>query len=95
MKKNWGFGSKGISLRSFPVDSFGPGTFVDHLALVSFMKRDHEVHQYSVKAPARRAKAFIHWTVEELPAIPPALARLDRGADQRAERHRQVGGERS
>lgn len=78
MKKNWGFGSKGISLRSFPVDSFGPGTFVDRLALVSFMKRDHEVHQYSVKAPARRVELKGVRLGQELPAIPPALARLDR-----------------
>ncbi|CAE7213558.1 CHR23 [Symbiodinium necroappetens] len=70
MKKNWGFGSKGISLRSFPVDGFGPGTFVDFLALVSYMKRDGEVFQYSVKAPVRNYLLFheplLEWIVEQI-----------------------------
>lgn len=70
MKKNWGHASKGISLRSFPIDSFAPGTFVDHLALVSYMKRDGEVYQYSVKAPARNYLLFhqplLDWIVEQM-----------------------------
>lgn len=70
MKKNWGFGSKGISLRSFPIDSFSPGSFVDDLALVSYMKRGGEIHQYSVNAPARNYLLFheplLEWIVEQI-----------------------------
>merc|ERR1719330_2101385 len=51
-KKNWGFGSKGISLRSFRVDSISKGTPVDQLVLTSYVKRDGQIHQYSVDAPA-------------------------------------------
>jgi len=70
MKKNWGHASKGISLRSFPIDSFARGSFVDFLALVSYMKRDGEVYQYSVKAPARNYLLFhqplLDWIVEQM-----------------------------
>lgn len=69
-KKNWGFGSKGISLRSFPIDSFSPGSFVDNLASVSFVKRDDETHKYSVNAPAKNYLLFheplLEWIVERI-----------------------------
>ncbi|CAE8722729.1 unnamed protein product [Polarella glacialis] len=67
-KKNWGFGSKGISLRSFPIDSFAPGSFVDNLALVAYFKRDMQVYQYTVNAPVRNYLMFheplLEWIVE-------------------------------
>jgi len=67
-KKNWGAGSKGISLRSFPIDSFAPGSFVDNLTLVSYVKRDMQVYQYSVNAPVRNYLLFheplLEWIVE-------------------------------
>eukprot|EP00913_Durusdinium_trenchii_P002689 g2488.t1 len=60
----------GISLRSFPLDGFGSGSFVDYLALVSYMKREGEVYQYSVKAPARNYLLFhqplLDWIVEQI-----------------------------
>eukprot|EP00812_Abedinium_dasypus_P008736 NODE_2475_length_928_cov_330.731959.p1 GENE.NODE_2475_length_928_cov_330.731959~~NODE_2475_length_928_cov_330.731959.p1 ORF type:complete len:268 (+),score=90.61 NODE_2475_length_928_cov_330.731959:3-806(+) len=66
-RKNWGFASAGISLRSFPIDSFSPGSFVDQLALVSYAKRDGEVVQYSVNAPVRNYLLFheplLEWIV--------------------------------
>lgn len=69
-KKNWGFGSKGISLRSFRVDSLAPGTLVDHLVLLSYVKRGGEVYQYSVAAPARTYLMFheplLDWVVERI-----------------------------
>lgn len=57
-KKNWGPGSKGISLQSFRVNSISPGSLVDQLVLVSFIKRAGIVHQYSINAPARSYLMF-------------------------------------
>lgn len=69
-KKNWGFGSKGISVRSFRVHSISKGTLVDQLVLTSFVKRDKKVHQYSVDAPARNYLMFhdalLDWIVEQI-----------------------------
>lgn len=69
-KKNWGFGSKGISLRSFEIDSFAPGSFVDSLVIVSYLKRDGETHQYSVNAPCRNYLMFneplLEWIVQSI-----------------------------
>merc|ERR1711879_575804 len=70
MKKNWGFGSKGISLRSFPIDSFSKGSFVDNLVIVSYMKRGKHICQYSVHAPARNYLMFheplLRWIVDQI-----------------------------
>lgn len=57
-KKNWGFGSKGISLRSFRIHSMCRGSLVDNLVLASFIKRGGKIHQYSVNAPARSYLMF-------------------------------------
>merc|ERR1712187_91351 len=57
-KKNWGFGSKGISVRSFRVDSISKGSMVDRLVLTSYLKRGKEVFKYSVDAPARNYLLF-------------------------------------
>lgn len=69
-KKNWGFGSKGISLRSFRVESLAPGTLVDRLVLLSYIKRGEEVQQYSVAAPARSYLMFhqplLDWIVDRV-----------------------------
>eukprot|EP00931_Biecheleriopsis_adriatica_P024529 TRINITY_DN15257_c0_g1_i1.p1 TRINITY_DN15257_c0_g1~~TRINITY_DN15257_c0_g1_i1.p1 ORF type:complete len:412 (-),score=90.68 TRINITY_DN15257_c0_g1_i1:80-1258(-) len=70
MKKNWGFGSKGISVRCFEIDSFSKGSFVDQLAIVSYLKRGHEVEQYSIHAPCRNYMLFneplLEWIVEQI-----------------------------
>jgi hypothetical protein len=70
MKKNWGFGSKGMSIRSFEIDSFAPGSFVDHLVLISYVKRDEQIQQYSVRAPARSYLLFyeplLDWVVDTI-----------------------------
>lgn len=69
-KKNWGFGSKGISLRSFRVNSISRGTFVDQLSLASYIKRGDEIHKYSVDAPARSYLLFyeelLDWIVDRI-----------------------------
>lgn len=69
-KKNWGEGSKGISLRSFRIHSMAPGTLVDNLVLVSYIKRGDTVHQYSVDAPAKNYLMFheplLEWIVERI-----------------------------
>mmetsp|Transcript_14109 Transcript_14109/g.40653 ORF Transcript_14109/g.40653 Transcript_14109/m.40653 type:complete len:399 (-) Transcript_14109:18-1214(-) len=69
-KKNWGFGSKGISLRSFRVDSISRGSLVDKLVLSSYIKRGEEVHKYSVDAPARTYLMFydelLEWIVDRI-----------------------------
>lgn len=69
-KKNWGFGSKGISLRSFRVTSFSRGTLVDRLVLQSYVKRDSVVHEYSVAAPTRNYLMFyeplLEWIVDRI-----------------------------
>lgn len=69
-KTNWGHGSKGISLQSIKVDSFAPGTLVDRLVLVSYVKRDQEIHKYSINANARTYLMFyeplLNWIVDKL-----------------------------
>jgi len=69
-KKNWGFGSKGISLRSFRVHSMSKGTLVDKLALTSYVKRGSTIHQYSVNAAARNYLMFhdelLEWIIEQI-----------------------------
>lgn len=47
-RKNWGFGSKGISVDTLSVDSLAPGSIIDHLVVTSFAKRGKEIHQYSL-----------------------------------------------
>jgi len=69
-KKNWGFGSKGISLRSIPIDSLSRGSFVDKIVIISYVKRDEVVYQYSVAAPARSYLMFyeelLEWIVDRM-----------------------------
>lgn len=55
-RKNWGFGSKGISLDGFDLASvreFEAGGLASRLALTSYVKRDGKVHQYTETAPGR------------------------------------------
>jgi hypothetical protein len=69
-KKNWGFGSKGISLRSIRIDSLDKGTMVDRLVLSSYVKRDGKLNEYSVKAPVRNYLLFhqplLDWIVDRI-----------------------------
>eukprot|EP00928_Gymnodinium_smaydae_P015575 TRINITY_DN15768_c0_g2_i1.p1 TRINITY_DN15768_c0_g2~~TRINITY_DN15768_c0_g2_i1.p1 ORF type:complete len:416 (-),score=57.72 TRINITY_DN15768_c0_g2_i1:85-1332(-) len=69
-KKNWGFGSKGISLRSFRVDSISKGSMVDSLVLASYIQRGGQVYKYSVDAPARNYLMFhdelLDWIVDRI-----------------------------
>jgi len=69
-KKNWGEASKGISLRSFRIHSMAPGTLVDELVLVSYIKRGDQVHQYSVDAPAKNYLMFheplLDWIIDRI-----------------------------
>ena len=60
-KKNWGFGSKGISLSTFPVDRKHGGfteknPLVANLALVSYVMRGNEIHLYTQPAPVSYIK---------------------------------------
>jgi len=69
-KKNWGFGSKGISLRTFRIDSISKGTYVDQLCLASYIKRGDDINQYSIPAPARNYLLFhdalLNWIVDRI-----------------------------
>jgi len=69
-KKNWGFGSKGISLRTFRIDSISKGTYVDQLCLASYIKRGNDIYQYSEPAPARNYLLFhdplLEWIVDRI-----------------------------
>jgi len=69
-KKNWGSASKGISLQSFRIRRFCPGSQVDQLVLASFVKRGDEIHKYSKNAPARNYLMFheplLDWIVEQM-----------------------------
>jgi len=69
-KKNWGWGSKGISLQTFKINSFAKNSMVDHLVLVSYVKRDGQIHQYSLHAPARSYLMFhdalLDWIVDRM-----------------------------
>jgi len=69
-KKNWGFGSKGISVQTIRLNTISKGTFVDQLVLTSYIKRADQIHQYSVSAPARNYLLFhdelLDWIVEQI-----------------------------
>eukprot|EP00434_Breviolum_minutum_P018664 symbB.v1.2.016467.t2/scaffold1252.1/size200744/15 len=69
-KKNWGAGSKGISLRSFRINSISKGSYVDQLCLASYIKRGEDTFQYSVPAPARNYLLFhdalLDWIVDSI-----------------------------
>lgn len=69
-KKNWGFGSKGISIRTLEIDGFSRGSVVDHLAIISYVKRDGEIHLYSENAPVRNYLMFydelLDWIIERM-----------------------------
>lgn len=70
-KKNWGFGSKGISLDSFVLETpseFTKSGSVSHLGLTSYVKRDGEIFQYTETVPGRNYLLFyeplLEWIVE-------------------------------
>jgi hypothetical protein len=69
-KKNWGFASKGISIKSFRIDSMSQGSLVDKLVLTSYIKRGDQVYKYSVDAPARNYLLFhdalMEWIVDRI-----------------------------
>eukprot|EP00930_Biecheleria_cincta_P051688 TRINITY_DN36897_c0_g1_i1.p1 TRINITY_DN36897_c0_g1~~TRINITY_DN36897_c0_g1_i1.p1 ORF type:complete len:402 (-),score=58.69 TRINITY_DN36897_c0_g1_i1:272-1477(-) len=69
-KKNWGFGSKGISLRSFRINSFSKGSLVDNFVLASYIKREDQIYKYSVDAPARNYLMFndplLEWIIDRI-----------------------------
>ncbi|CAE7619910.1 unnamed protein product [Symbiodinium sp. CCMP2456] len=69
-KKNWGFGSKGISLRSFRINSISRGSYVDQLCMASYIKRGDQTFDYSIPAPARNYLLFhdalLDWIVERI-----------------------------
>jgi hypothetical protein len=45
-KKNWGEASKGIGELLIPIDKYTIGGIKDSYSIVSFIKRDGEIHQY-------------------------------------------------
>jgi len=59
-----------VSLNSFRIESFARGTLVDRLVLVSYLRRDGEVHQYSVDAAARNYLLFydelLEWIIDRI-----------------------------
>ena len=72
-KKNWGFGSKGISLDSFVLETpseFTKSGSVSNLGLTSYVKRDGEIFQYTETVPGRNYLLFyeplLEWIVEQL-----------------------------
>jgi hypothetical protein len=76
-KKNWGFGSKGISLQTFDIHDFSPfdprtgkPTLVSRLWITSYVKRNGAIHRYTQEAPARNYLLFfqelLDWIVEQM-----------------------------
>ncbi|CAD7960601.1 unnamed protein product [Amoebophrya sp. A25] len=73
-KKNWGHGSKGISLDSFPLlnpeKDFSPEGIASRLALTSYVKRDGKVFPYTQSAPARNYLSFyqplLNWIRDQM-----------------------------
>lgn len=69
-RKNWGSGSKGMSMKSFRIDDFSKGGKADDLVLVSFIKRAGKLHLYSAPAPARTYLMYnndlLEWIVERV-----------------------------
>ena len=59
-----------MSLQSFRIEKFSRGTTIDAFVLVSYIKRDGEIHQYSEHAPARNYLCFyeelLDWMVDRL-----------------------------
>ena len=45
-KKNWGADSKGFSDKLFKIDKFKAGGIMDDFSIVSYLRRDGELHQY-------------------------------------------------
>ncbi|CAD7965067.1 unnamed protein product [Amoebophrya sp. A120] len=73
-KKNWGHGSKGISLNAFPLQNpkkdFSPHGLAGRLVLASYVKRGEEIHAYTKAAPARNYLMFyqplLKWITEQM-----------------------------
>lgn len=47
LKKNWGKCSKGAYLKAIPLLSYSEGSALEKLRIVSFLKRDNVLHQYT------------------------------------------------
>ena len=72
-KKNWGFGSKGISLDSFKLNDpseFSKSGIASRLALTSYVKRDGKIHQYTETVPGRNYLLYyeplLEWICNQL-----------------------------
>ena len=69
-KKNWGIDSKGISKTLLPIDSFKPGSIMDHYSLTSFIKRDGKLIQYGENSELLGYSYFydklINWIISKL-----------------------------
>lgn len=69
-KKNWGSASKGMSVRTFRVDSVSKGALADRLVIVSYVRRDGQIHKYSEEGAARDYLMFheelLDWIVDRI-----------------------------
>jgi len=69
-KKNWGSASKGMSVRTFRVDSISKGSLADRLVIVSYVRRDGQIQKYSQEGAARDYLMFheelLDWIVERI-----------------------------
>jgi len=68
--KNWGVNSKGIASKWIDIDNFEKGGVLSNYRLVSFIKRDGVIEQYSIDTPVDgygyMYEDLIDWIVEEV-----------------------------
>ena len=69
-KKNWGEETKGISSRIIPLDKFEKGGVMDSYSIVSYIKRDGQLHRYGEDSPVLTYNYFYgklkNWIIEKL-----------------------------
>jgi hypothetical protein len=69
-KKNWGLDSKGISETLIELDKFEDGGNIHNYSIVSFLKRDGEIHQYGENAELSGYSYFneklIDWMTDQI-----------------------------
>ncbi len=76
--KNWGSDSKGIGTKWFDIKRFESGGELSNYNLVSFIKRNGVIEQYSVDTPVENYAFFydelMNWIVQEIKNQKEALA---------------------
>lgn len=69
-KKNWGEETKGISSQIIPIDKFENGGIMDNYSIVSYLKRNGELHRYGEDSAVLTYNYFYdklkNWIIDKL-----------------------------